>query len=119
LKRECEDVKVYHRVITSSALRAHVWKSFLAEIDLASRSDILFCQLTIYLFQTENASGLEKNATDGDRDSGHGGSPTRETPNAQDTDDESNYPYEAPTATATKKSGNFWRRFTMKSRNKR
>ncbi|XP_043261303.1 uncharacterized protein LOC143351927 isoform X1 [Colletes latitarsis] len=63
--------------------------------------------------------GLEKNATDGDRDSGHGGSPTRETPNAQDTDEESSYPYDTPVATPSKKSGNFWRRFTMKNRNKR
>ncbi|XP_014486077.1 PREDICTED: uncharacterized protein LOC106750324 [Dinoponera quadriceps] len=66
--------------------------------------------------------GLEKSGTDGDRDSGHGGSPTREAPSAQDTDDESSYAsYEAaaPAATPTKKSGNFWRRFTMKSRNKR
>lgn len=55
---------------------------------------------------------------DGDRDSGHGGSPTRETPSAQDTDEESSYPYDTPAATP-KKSGNFWRRFTMKNRNKR
>lgn len=67
----------------------------------------------------QRVSGLEKNGTDGDRDSGHGGSPTRETPSAQDTDDESSYGYEAPAATPTKKSGNFWRRFTMKNRNKR
>lgn len=64
-------------------------------------------------------AGLEKNGTDGDRDSGHGGSPTREASSAQDTDDESSYAYEAPAATPTKKSGNFWRRFTMKNRNKR
>ncbi|XP_076236691.1 uncharacterized protein LOC143180682 isoform X2 [Calliopsis andreniformis] len=65
------------------------------------------------------SGGLEKNVADGDRDSGHGGSPTRETPNAQDTDEESSYPYDTPVATPSKKSGNFWRRFTMKNRNKR
>ena len=63
--------------------------------------------------------GLEKGGTDGDRDSGHGGSPTREPPSAHDTDDESSYTYDAPTAAPSKKGGNFWRRFTMKNRNKR
>lgn len=69
--------------------------------------------LSIYIL------GLEKNSGDGDRDSGHGGSPTREISNTQDTDDESSYPYDTPVATPSKKSGNFWRRFTMKNRNKR
>ncbi|KAG7212066.1 hypothetical protein KM043_012421 [Ampulex compressa] len=72
-----------------------------------------------FLDMLRSGGGLEKNGTDGDRDSGHGGSPTRETPNAQDTDDESSYTYDTPVATPSKKSGNFWRRFTMKNRNKR
>lgn len=75
-----------------------------------------------HLFQFIFTLGFEKNGNpDGDRDSGHGGSPTRETHSAQDTDDECSYSYETPAASAAppKKSGNFWRRFTMKSRNKR
>ncbi|XP_076236690.1 uncharacterized protein LOC143180682 isoform X1 [Calliopsis andreniformis] len=72
-----------------------------------------------FLDMLRSGGGLEKNVADGDRDSGHGGSPTRETPNAQDTDEESSYPYDTPVATPSKKSGNFWRRFTMKNRNKR
>ncbi|XP_066600819.1 uncharacterized protein [Prorops nasuta] len=71
-----------------------------------------------FLDMLRAGGGLEKNGND-DRDSGHGGSPTRETPNVQDTDDESSYHYDAPAATPTKKSTNFWRRFTMKNRNKR
>lgn len=65
--------------------------------------------------------GFEKVGQDGDRDSGHGGSPTRETTSTHDSDDEKNYSYDSPTSTTpTKKSGgNFWRRFTMKNRNKR
>ncbi|XP_015184780.1 PREDICTED: uncharacterized protein LOC107070785 [Polistes dominula] len=72
-----------------------------------------------FLDMLRAGGGLEKNGTDGDRDSGHGGSPTRETPSAQDTDDECSYSYDTPTAMPPKKSGNFWRRFTMKNRNKR
>ncbi|XP_016921192.1 uncharacterized protein LOC108003449 [Apis cerana] len=72
-----------------------------------------------FLDMLRAGDGLEKNSGDGDRDSGHGGSPTREPPNTQDTDDESSYPYDTPVATPSKKSGNFWRRFTMKNRNKR
>lgn len=71
-----------------------------------------------FLDMLRAGGGLEKNGTD-DRDSGHGGSPTRETPSAQDTDDECGYTYDTPTAMPAKKSGNFWRRFTMKNRNKR
>ncbi|XP_011302943.1 uncharacterized protein [Fopius arisanus] len=63
--------------------------------------------------------GFDKAGHDGDRDSGHGGSPTRESVSVNDTDDESSYPYDTPTTTPVKKSGNFWRRFTMKNRNKR
>lgn len=64
----------------------------------------------------------EKGGNDVDRDSGHGGSPTRE-PQGQDADDECSYTYNDgghPGGTpGSKKSGNFWRRFTMKNRNKR
>ncbi|KAK0166951.1 hypothetical protein PV327_004415 [Microctonus hyperodae] len=72
-----------------------------------------------FLDMLRAGGGFDKSATDGDRDSGHGGSPTREPTSTQDTDDESSYSYDTPTVTPTKKSGNFWRRFTMKNRNKR
>ncbi|XP_063985890.1 uncharacterized protein LOC135167002 [Diachasmimorpha longicaudata] len=72
-----------------------------------------------FLDMLRAGGGFEKTGQDGDRDSGHGGSPTRESVSVNDTDDESSYPYDTPTATPIKKSGNFWRRFTMKNRNKR
>ncbi|XP_034952614.1 uncharacterized protein [Chelonus insularis] len=71
-----------------------------------------------FLDMLRAGGGFAEGTTDGDQDSGHGGSPTRE-PVTHDTDDESSFSYDTSTATPTKKSGAFWRRFTMKNRNKR
>ncbi|XP_015516013.1 uncharacterized protein LOC107221522 [Neodiprion lecontei] len=73
-----------------------------------------------FLDMLRGGGGVEKGGNDVDRDSGHGGSPTRE-PQGQDADDECSYTYDGHGGgtPASKKPGNFWRRFTMKNRNKR
>ncbi|XP_033223274.1 uncharacterized protein LOC117176962 isoform X1 [Belonocnema kinseyi] len=70
-----------------------------------------------FLDMLRSGGGLETNGVD-DRDLGSS-SPKREAQHAQDTDEESSYNCDSTIETPTKKSGNFWRRFTMKSRTKR
>ncbi|XP_048508198.1 uncharacterized protein LOC105691608 [Athalia rosae] len=73
-----------------------------------------------FLDMLRGGGGVEKSGNDVGRDSGHSGFPTREPP-GRHADDECSYTYDEHTSAIpnSNKSGNFWRRFTMKNRNKR